>query len=1311
MTSRCRVRSQYSSSGVCRSCGRKPLTPSSGKDVACHHWSQANCLGLDASDEFEDLVWDLYKRKWGDPHAQRNGRSGQFQAGVDIFGQPAYLQGRYAAVQCKRYEDDTLTEARVKEGVAKAETFKPALAEYIIATSERLDATLQKKARLINGDRQKANKFPVHIAFWDDLRLALTDPENRDLLQKYYAQFFIDLEPLHIRPTRDVGNVGDDYRRRLRDNTKDLRVFALDAVLPIQDAWNRWRVPESSRHVAGAATSRKQQDDAIEAWLRRYNEWERLAGGDDDLSPTFEGEKLAGYARHAVLIGGPGTGKSSALKRLAHHLANQGDLVLYVRLPLLDKVWQEAGQFDTALLRVAIDRLGIAEHEAAEALKRPDYLLADGLDECDPRRAVIAKALTEWAESHSQSKVIVATRPAGHESTYFPGWAHVEMARLTGRDIKYIASRLIATRLASSPEQEQQLERFERQLGENRMASLAAGQPLLLGFLVALSIGGTDVGQNRAELYRRVLDQLYARQLEDREAPATTPPAGKARFILDSAGWHLLHTPTLSRHELVAIVGKDVAHEYDRNLAPAKDDTDTGLAFWEQYGIVDRVSIAGIDRLTFVHQSLEEYTAGCHAAQLPSDQRRAWLDTVRKQPRWREVILLATGSGAVDGIVERLLQLDDPDDPTSTDAVLAAAALTEIEDPPAALVEQVADQLRLRLTSSIPLIVLESAAAALGLARLAPAVVGPIAQSLLGNEQPWSRLAAVHLSLACGDSYASSYAVVQLLEDMIARHASAPREVFVHAPWGLDGAARFEQETALSAMQYLMRMRPDEATHDLVGRVVSGHIIMVGYEPSLRKLLGKYHYDDILEERYKGLASATRSWQGRTTELELSRRADRRFLESVLRAMAGKRSAATPSQAASRLTAISSLVHGMCWLKAPKYAWLLLAKPDDADAVDAVVQGAIAALGIEPDDLATDARWASENLDALHANDYHRGLLHRAYETPQEPTWHAATRSIVDTANLVRALEHPSPTIAQNAAQLLVDGYGHSDIAGPLRNALATNNEETLRLLALMAPYVWHDDALNVILDRLTPPMTKGCHYLLSALPQLSGAAEAPRIVEILGQALLEDDAQIVEAAAGALLTLERSRIAHLVKIFRQVMDTWTERDIRQGTREEIVSADSGMQIYRVLPSPRAALARVLAMLNAYGPSELEKLCSDTSDEVRDVAIETVVMNARDDPERLADLLDKVETAALPIAVLSAFLVLPGDCLQLCQDKLVTLCKSGSSSIRRMILQSLPGATWLDRDVAQSLAREAVGADDEIVRNQATETLRALFAV
>lgn len=76
-------------------------------------------------DEFEDIVWNLYTRKWSDPHAKRFGRQGQGQYGIDIYGQPAYLHGQYAAIQCKRYSKTKLTTKLIQDEIAQLKKLPP----------------------------------------------------------------------------------------------------------------------------------------------------------------------------------------------------------------------------------------------------------------------------------------------------------------------------------------------------------------------------------------------------------------------------------------------------------------------------------------------------------------------------------------------------------------------------------------------------------------------------------------------------------------------------------------------------------------------------------------------------------------------------------------------------------------------------------------------------------------------------------------------------------------------------------------------------------------------------------------------------------------------------------------------------------------------------------------------------------------------------------------------------------------------------------------------------------------------------------
>jgi formylglycine-generating enzyme required for sulfatase activity len=177
-------------------------------------------------DEFEAIVWDVYSRVWGDPNAQRYGRTGQAQQGVDIYGRPARLGGGYAGVQCKRYPDGGLTRRVVEEEIAKAEGFSPALAEYVIATTAHRDAKLQAAMREIDEERQAAAKFPVRVVFWEDLCSLLADPDNRDLLRKHYGDWLGRLREvaeaevaayvLSTPPGSEVGALPEGMPRQLK---------------------------------------------------------------------------------------------------------------------------------------------------------------------------------------------------------------------------------------------------------------------------------------------------------------------------------------------------------------------------------------------------------------------------------------------------------------------------------------------------------------------------------------------------------------------------------------------------------------------------------------------------------------------------------------------------------------------------------------------------------------------------------------------------------------------------------------------------------------------------------------------------------------------------------------------------------------------------------------------------------------------------------------------------------------------------------------------------------------------------------------
>ncbi len=135
--------------------------------------------------EFEDIVWDIYTRRWQDPHAQRYGRSGQAQKGVDIYGRQSNSD-KNIAVQCKRFEDKSFKTTTITLEVEKTEKLTFPISEYLIATTTSRDTEIQDFVMKLNQERTSENKFPVHVVFWDDLCSYLAETNNQDLLKKHY---------------------------------------------------------------------------------------------------------------------------------------------------------------------------------------------------------------------------------------------------------------------------------------------------------------------------------------------------------------------------------------------------------------------------------------------------------------------------------------------------------------------------------------------------------------------------------------------------------------------------------------------------------------------------------------------------------------------------------------------------------------------------------------------------------------------------------------------------------------------------------------------------------------------------------------------------------------------------------------------------------------------------------------------------------------------------------------------------------------------------------------------------------------------
>jgi hypothetical protein len=119
--------------------------------------------------DFESICHRLWSEIWNDTNAQKNGRQGQAQAGVDVFGKP-FNTTTYQGVQCKDKDSklgSKLTDNDLFVECTNAINFKPQISNFTLATTSPRDEGIQEFYRSLNNDR----KFPFEVSVWswDDI--------------------------------------------------------------------------------------------------------------------------------------------------------------------------------------------------------------------------------------------------------------------------------------------------------------------------------------------------------------------------------------------------------------------------------------------------------------------------------------------------------------------------------------------------------------------------------------------------------------------------------------------------------------------------------------------------------------------------------------------------------------------------------------------------------------------------------------------------------------------------------------------------------------------------------------------------------------------------------------------------------------------------------------------------------------------------------------------------------------------------------------------------------------------------------------
>ena len=518
------------------------------------------------------------------------------------------------------------------------------------------------------------------------------------------------------------------YHRSLAAECRRLPLGVIDTRFVRAADESTIPLPDIYVNLDVAAPASPWREEGQRAWalrLLRPEVAERL--------PVLEALSAPEHAR-AVLLGGPGSGKSTLVHYLAWLLATGapelpeplrgGPVVrLILREVAAHHVPEGCARGTAAMLWDALERdlrqrLGegasqrLFPYLQERLMAEGGVLLLDGLDEvpeADRRRVALLEAVQALAQTLPEAaRLLVTARPYAYADPHWhlSGFPILSLAPFSEAQVERFIERwyhAVRSPMGWSEETAQAKGgQLREALHERPYLGNLASRPLLLTLMTTLHTSWGQLPEDRAGLYEEVVKLLIGRWQRAREVrgPTGEPVIEPGISQALKAGEDRIR---MALEHLAYEVHERQRREPGRDQTPADIcEGELLVAFKPLLGDVapvalfsyleHRVGLLVAPRegvYAFPHRSFQEYLAACHLANRP-DVAVGLRDKVREDPAWwGEVFLLGVGKGRQGGlgpathIVHVLLPEDVDDAPDRQEihwklAVLAAQALEEL---------------------------------------------------------------------------------------------------------------------------------------------------------------------------------------------------------------------------------------------------------------------------------------------------------------------------------------------------------------------------------------------------------------------------------------------------------------------------------------------------------------------------------------------------------------------------------------------------------------------------------------------------------
>lgn len=1001
--------------------------------------------------------------------------------------------------------------------------------------------------------------------------------------------------------TNDIGTriqLLEATREWLHRTHANITVLGVHGTVPLEDCWLGL-----DAHVMD---DRPVEQETLDKALRRYHEY---GGGRRYGRKSFDSQNIARFVKKCVVLGGPGIGKSTLLKKLALDYSADGFLTLLVRLPQVAALIKREGhRFEDCLLEVALSASGI---RVPNASLEGTVVLCDALDECGSQQPLVTAALNAFAVAHPHARIVVTSRPIGYRPGELSGWRHYELQPLSDTAAEQAVLRVLdAISFADETVRSRAVAFAKDHLRTQSIKGAASRSPLMITLLAALSARGVDPGSGKVSLYRQLFQLL-----EDHPPPrlAERPPSEPERCrFLEMLGWCLLSHGNEAADQTLSRCARWWSEETGQSSLISEAKVRACLEYWECLGVVEQVRTLTQSAITFVHKTFGEFAAGRYMSKCDPGAQRDVIEHAIRTPEWKEALSFASHLGLASVILQVWTELvacgetkagyglDDAVELVVEAGVpVATSALESFAQCCWQAVENTASRVRYVAGEALCL-----------MSRDCWDVVRDAALARLNCADPWTRLVA----WACWSVSPDQELMVPTLTDAL-RSLGRAQPTDSH----LDGllhlrptGSAVRQHMVLGAARRILTSSPEpealRALKDLIGGGEGLSVSTIGELEGLFKQAG-LELASLLDGKWsRGMA-----WT--TPTRDNLHRENVYFLELV-----DDPSVASDDGEFSDVghsLELGALLTASSFWEMPASEVLYISAPAPEGTLRRMVMHVVArAAGLDHSRLVRQARVLKKQIvDGEVRDEFALFVLPKVDAEADFEKPLVGAECMPDLEDLILG---GSQFFALNAAQLLYGLREQSEYLSVIERLLTRGRGESLQISATLASELPNSSGQLLLLDRLCRgDSTSGCRYLYQLLLPPFG----PRHLDAVRKGLEGVSAPAAKAAAELAIKLPVD--AELAGEWRTLFDEWK-------VKEEPYPKGGGV----VPDSPRDELAKILAPAFAHDHAFLLELLADDRPDVRTAAGESVLTAAAASQSLRTKLLEDVQSGGLEPKIL-----------------------------------------------------------------------------